>query len=184
LSSSLTAAQQIVKVVHDELAEVLGGNSKGLEYSARPPTVLMLVGLQGSGKTTTAVKLALVARKDGKRPLLAGLDLRRPAAVEQLQLLAERQRVAFHSGAGSAVEIALQAVAEAVRGGQDFVVLDTAGRLHIDEALMQELKQIKAAVPVTETFLVADAMTGQEAVNVGAAFQAGVGVDGVILTKL
>ena len=184
LSSSLTAAQQIVKVVHDELAEVLGGNSQGLVYASKPPTVVMIVGLQGSGKTTTAVKLALFARRDGKRPLVVGLDLRRPAAVEQLRVLAEREKVAFHSGTGSVEEIARTALAEASRTGQDFVVLDTAGRLHVDEELMAELKRVKAAVPVTETFLVADAMTGQEAVNVGAAFHAGVGLDAVILTKL
>src|SRR5919198_4261313 len=169
LSSSLTAAQQIVKVVHDELADVLGGNSQGLNYSTRPPTVVMLVGLQGSGKTTTAVKLAVLARKEGKRPLVAGLDLRRPAAVEQLRVLAEREKVGFHSGSGSAEEIARAAVSDAGRTGHDFVVLDTAGRLHVDQELMQELQRVKAMVAVTETFLVADAMTGQEAVNVGAA---------------
>jgi signal recognition particle subunit SRP54 len=184
LSSSLTAAQQIVKVVHDELADVLGANSQGLTFASKPPTVVMLVGLQGSGKTTTAVKLALLARKEGKRPLVAGLDLRRPAAVDQLRMLAEREKVGFHSGSGNPEAIARDAVNEASRSGHDFVVLDTAGRLHVDEELMEELKRIKAAVSVTQTFLVADAMTGQEAVNVGAAFQSAVGVDGVILTKL
>src|SRR5919204_1410271 len=153
LSSSLTAAQQVVKVVHDELAEVLGGNSQGLTFASRPPTVVMLVGLQGSGKTTTAVKLALLAKKDGKRPLVVGLDLRRPAAVEQLKVLAEREKVGFLSGSGAAEDIARQVVAEAGRGGHDFVVLDTAGRLHIDEELMDELRRIKAAVAVTETLL-------------------------------
>ena len=184
LSSSLTAAQQIVKVVHDELAAVLGGNSQGLVYAPGPPTVLMLAGLQGSGKTTTAVKLALLARKEGKRPLVAGLDLRRPAAVAQLRLLAEREKVGFHSGTGATEEMARQALAEAARTGCDFVVLDTAGRLHLDEELMEELRRVKASVPVTESFLVADAMTGQEAVSVGAAFHGAIGIDGVILTKL
>src|ERR671934_404749 len=122
LSSSLTAAQQIVKVVHDELAEVLGGNSQGLVYASRPPTVVMLVGLQGSGKTTTAVKLALLARQDGHRPVVVGLDFRRPAAIEQLKLLAGREKIAFFSTEASAVEIARQAVAEAGRSGHDFVV--------------------------------------------------------------
>jgi signal recognition particle subunit SRP54 len=184
LSTSLTAAQQIVKVVHEELVAMLGSNRQGLAYAASPPTVVMLVGLQGSGKTTTAVKLALLARREGKRPLVAALDLRRPAAVEQLRVLAEREKVAFHSGQGKPEEIARAAVEQAVKAGDDVVVLDTAGRLHVDEELMDELRRVKAAVPLAETFLVADSMTGQEAVNVGAAFQAGVGLDGVILTKL
>jgi signal recognition particle subunit SRP54 len=130
------------------------------------------------------VKLALLARRDGHKAMLVALDLRRPAAVEQLRTLAERESVAFHSGQGAVEDIARAAVKEASRLGQDVVILDTAGRLHIDVELMEELKRLKAAVPVTETLLVADAMTGQEAVKVGDAFAAGVGVDGVILTKL
>jgi signal recognition particle subunit SRP54 len=184
VSSSLTPAQQIVKVVHEELVEVLGGNGESLVYSPKPPTIVMLAGLQGSGKTTTAVKLALLARREGKRPLVAALDLRRPAAVDQLRLLAEREKLGFYSGQGSPEAIAREAVADAVRSGHDVVVLDTAGRMHVDDELMEELKRVKAAVPITETLLVADAMTGQEAVNVGAAFQAAVGLDGVVLTKL
>ncbi len=143
----------------------------------------MLVGLQGSGKTTTAIKLALLARRDGHRPLLAALDLRRPAAVDQLRTLAEREKVAFYSGEGKVEDIAAAAIKEARRLGNDVAILDTAGRLHIDSELMDELKRLKAAVPVTETLLVADSMTGQEAVKVGEAF-AGVGIDGVVLTKL
>jgi signal recognition particle subunit SRP54 len=144
----------------------------------------MLVGLQGSGKTTTAIKLALLARQDSHRPLVAALDLRRPAAVEQLRTLAEREKVGFHSGSGPVEEIAAAAIAEAQRLGYDVVLLDTAGRLQVDAPLMDELKRLKAAVPVTETLLVADSMTGQEALNVGEAFSSGVGLDGVILTKL
>jgi signal recognition particle subunit SRP54 len=184
VAAGLTAPQQVVKAVHDELIELLGGNSEGMRYSSAPPTVLMLVGLQGSGKTTTAVKLALVARREGHKPLLAGLDLRRPAAVEQLRILAEREGLAFHSGAGKVEDIAAGAIREAKRLMCDVVILDTAGRLHVDGELMEELKRLKSAVPVTETLLVADSMTGQEAVKVGESFGQGVGVDGVVLTKL
>src|SRR3989441_6718771 len=184
VSPGLTAPQQVVKAVNEELIELLGGNSEGLRYSPAPPTVVMLAGLQGSGKTTTAVKLALLARRDGHRPMLVALDLRRPAAVDQLKMLAERQGLPFHAGQGSVEDIARDAIEEASRLGLDVVILDTAGRLHVDAELMQELVRLKAAVPVTETLLVADAMTGQEAVKVGEAFASAVGVDGVILTKL
>jgi signal recognition particle subunit SRP54 len=184
VSPGLTAPQQVVKAVDAELVELLGGNSEGLRYASAPPTTVMLVGLQGSGKTTTAVKLALLAKRDGHRPAVVAMDLRRPAAVEQLRTLAEREGIAFHGGQGKVEDIAHAAVNEAVRLGQDVVILDTAGRLHVDTELMDELKRLKSAVKVTETFLVADAMTGQEAVKVGEAFGAGVGLDGVILTKL
>jgi len=184
VSPGLTAPQQVIKAVNDELIELLGGNSEGLRYAAAPPTVLMLAGLQGSGKTTTAVKLALLARRDGHKPMLVALDLRRPAAVEQLKMLAEREGLPFHAAEGSVEDIAREAIKEASRLGQDVVILDTAGRLHVDAELMQELVHLKAAVPVTETLLVADAMTGQEAVKVGEAFASAVGVDGVVLTKL
>jgi len=184
LEKHLNPAQQVVKVVHDELVEMLGANTEGLHWAPAPPTVVQLVGLQGSGKTTTAVKLALWGRGQGRKPLLAALDLRRPAAVEQLRVLAQREKVDFHSGTGAVEAIAQQAVAEARRRGDDLVILDTAGRLHVDHELLDELKRLKAAVPVTETLLVADAMTGQEAVNVGQAFGEAVGLDGVVLTKL
>ena len=184
VSPGLTAPQQVIKAVNEELIELLGGNSEGLRYAAAPPTVLMLAGLQGSGKTTTAVKLALLARRDGHKPMLVALDLRRPAAVEQLKVLAEREGLPFHAAEGSVEDIAREAIKEASRLGQDLVILDTAGRLHVDAELMQELVHLKAAVPVTETLLVADAMTGQEAVKVGEAFASAVGVDGVVLTKL
>jgi signal recognition particle subunit SRP54 len=184
VAPGLTAPQQVVKAVNLELVELLGGNSEGLRYSPAPPTVLMLVGLQGSGKTTTAVKLALLARREGHKPMLVALDLRRPAAIEQLKTLAEREELAFHSGSGGVEEIARAALKEASRLGNDVVILDTAGRLHIDAELMDELARLKAAVSVTETLLVADSMTGQEAVKVGEAFGGAVGLDGVILTKL
>jgi len=184
VSPGLTAPQQVVKAVNEELIELLGGNSEGLRYSPAPPTVVMLTGLQGSGKTTTAVKLALLARRDGHRPMLVALDLRRPAAVDQLKMLAEREGLPFLAGQGSVEDIARDAIKEASRLGLDVVILDTAGRLHVDAELMQELVRLKAAVPVTETLLIADAMTGQEAVKVGEAFASAVGVDGVVLTKL
>ena len=176
VSPGLTAPQTVIKAVDAELYELLGGNAEGLRYSSQPPTVVMLVGLQGSGKTTTAVKLALLARGDGHRPLVVALDFRRPAAVEQLRALADREKVAFASGE--------EGVLEAARVSCDVVILDTAGRLHVDEELMQELRDLKSRLAVTETLLVADSMTGQEAVKVGEAFGKGIGVDGVILTKL
>jgi signal recognition particle subunit SRP54 len=182
IAPGLTAPQTVVKAVNDELVELLGGNSQSLRYGGSP-TVVMLVGLQGSGKTTTAVKLALLARRDGHRPLVAALDLRRPAAVDQLRTLAEREKVAFHSGEGKVEDIAAAAVREAQRLGLDVVILDTAGRLHVDAELMEELKRLKAKLPAAETLLVADSMTGQEAVKVGEAFSS-IGLDGVILTKL
>jgi signal recognition particle subunit SRP54 len=184
VAPGLTAPQQVVKAVNLELVELLGGNSEGLRYSPAPPTVLMLAGLQGSGKTTTAAKLAVLARREGHKPMLVALDLRRPAAVEQLRILAGKENIPFHSADGAVEEIARSALKEASRLGNDVVILDTAGRLHIDAELMDELKRLKAAVPVTETLLVADAMTGQEAVKVGEAFAGAVGLDGVILTKL
>jgi signal recognition particle subunit SRP54 len=180
----LTAPQQVIKAVDEELGELLGGNSEGLRYAPAPPTVLMLVGLQGSGKTTTAVKLALLARREGHKPLVAALDLRRPAAVEQLRTLAAQQEIAFYSEQGDVAAIASAAIREAQRIVCDVVILDTAGRMQIDADLMQELKGLKAAVPVTETLLVADSMTGQEAVKVGEVFAGEIGLDGVILTKL
>ena len=184
VAQELTAPQQVIKAVSTELVELLGGNSEGLRYAPAPPTVLMLVGLQGSGKTTTAVKLALLARREGHKPLVAALDLRRPAAVEQLKALAGQEQVAFYSGQGDVEAIAAASIQEAGRQLCDVVILDTAGRLHVDGELMQELKRLKAAVPVTETLLVADSMTGQQAVKVGEAFGGEIGLDGVILTKL
>jgi signal recognition particle subunit SRP54 len=184
VAEHLTGAQQVVKIVNDELIALLGANDRGLRYADRPPTVVLLAGLQGSGKTTTAVKLALHARRDGHRPMVVGLDLRRPAAVEQLRVLAEREKVAFHSGQGAAEDIARQALDAAARAGSDVVILDTAGRQALDQELMDELRRVRDAVPVTESLFVADSMTGQEAVTVGSAFHDAIGIDGVILTKL
>ena len=183
-ADGLTAPQQVVKAVHDELIELLGANMTGLTYAAAPPTVLMLVGLQGSGKTTTAVKLALLARREQHKPMLVALDHQRPAAIDQLRILAEREHIAFHSGTGRIERIAADALAAAARVGVDFVVLDTAGRQHADAELMGELKRLKAAIPLTETLLVADSMTGQDAVKLGEAFGQEIGLDGVVLTKL
>ena len=186
VTKSLSPAQQVVKIVHEELVRLLGGEEAaiGLRYAPAPPTVVLLAGLQGSGKTTTSVKLALLARREGHRPALVALDLRRPAAVDQLRTLAEKEKVPFFSGQGPVEEIARQAVAGGQKAGADFIVLDTAGRLQVDEELMDELARLKRAVPVADTLLVADAMTGQEAVNVGTAFDKAIGIDGVILTKL
>ncbi|MBO0682983.1 MAG: signal recognition particle protein, partial [Candidatus Dormibacteraeota bacterium] len=186
VTEALSPSQQVVKVVNEELVGLLGGNEVGIRYADRPPTVLMLAGLQGAGKTTAAVKLALLARRDGHRPMVVALDLRRPAAIDQLRTLAEREKVAFHSGPTNSnpERIAADALAEAQHSGLDVVILDTAGRQAVDEELMQELKRLRAAVPVTEVLLVADAMTGQEAVRVGQAFHEAAQVDGVILTKL
>ena len=180
----LKPSEQVVKIVFDELVNLLGGQSSRLVFTKATPNVVMIVGLQGSGKTTSAVKLALLARREGHRPLVAALDLRRPAAVDQLRTLAEQEHVAFHTGEGAVETIALAAVAEARRVNCDVVVLDTAGRTHVDADLMAELKRVKAALPAAETLLVADSMTGQEAVKVGEAFGREVGVDGVIMTKL
>ena len=184
VAPGLTAPQQVVKAVHDELVEMLGGNAEGLRYSPAPPTVIMLVGLQGSGKTTTAAKLAVLARREGHRPLVAALDYRRPAAVEQLRVLAEREKVAFHTTTGEVERIAAAALAEARRLVCDVVILDTAGRMQVEQDLMAELQRLKRSLAVTETLLVADSMTGQEAVKVGEVFGREVGLDGVILTKL
>ena len=184
VAPGLTAPQQVVKAVNEELVELLGGNADGLRYAPAPPTVVLLAGLQGSGKTTTAVKLALLARREGHRPLVAALDYRRPAAVEQLRVLAERESVAFHTSTGHVEDIAAAAIAEAGRLLCDVVILDTAGRMQVEHDLMLELQRLKRSVAVTETFLVADSMTGQEAVRVGEVFGREIGLDGVILTKL
>ena len=181
---NLTAPQQVVKVVHEELVGLLGGNDHGLRYADRPPTVVLLAGLQGSGKTTAAVKLALHTRRDGHRPMVVGLDLRRPAAVEQLRVLAQREKVDFYSSSGGVDQIAREGLEAAGRSGADVVIFDTGGRQAVDQELMDELRHLRSAIPVTESLLVADAMTGQEAVTVGKAFHDAIGIDGAILTKL
>jgi signal recognition particle subunit SRP54 len=184
LAQSLSAAQQFVKIVHEELVATLGGETGKLAMSSRPPTVVMLAGLQGSGKTTAAGKLARLLKSQGLQPLLVGADLQRPAAVEQLRVLAGRVDVPFWSQPSDPVSVARGALDEAQRLGRNVVIVDTAGRLQIDAELMDELREIRAAVDPHNTLLVVDAMTGQEAVNVAEAFDQAVGLDGVILTKI
>jgi signal recognition particle subunit SRP54 len=183
---SLTPGQQVIKVVFEELVSLLGGEDARITYQPEPPTTVMLMGLQGSGKTTTAVKLALLVRQDGHRPMLVAADLQRAAAVAQLQVLAAEQQldVLVASQAHGLAKGVSQAVAEARRRGADVVIVDTAGRLHLDEPLMKELEAVRRATTIHHGLLVVDAMTGQEAVRVAAAFKDAVGVDGVVLTKL
>lgn len=183
---SLTPAQQVVKIVHEELVELMGGQSAKLVISSTPPTIVMMAGLQGSGKTTSTAKLAGLYKRQGKRPLLAACDVYRPAAVKQLQVVGEGVGVPVYAEEGSrdVVAIAKNAVAHAKRHGNDMVFLDTAGRLHIDEELMKELEAVKTAVSPTEILLVVDAMTGQDAVNVAETFEARLGITGVVMSKM
>ena len=183
---SLTPGQQVIKIVKDELVELLGGTESRVNFSSNPPTVIMLVGLQGSGKTTTAGKLANLFRKQGKKPLLVACDIYRPAAIQQLQVVGKQLNIPVYSNENSkdVVHIAKQAMSVAMSKMNDVVILDTAGRLHIDEALMDELKNVKAGVKPHEILLVVDAMTGQDAVNVAEKFNEALGIDGVVLTKL
>ena len=181
---SLSPAQNVVKIVLDELTEMLGSTESKLVFSNRIPNVIMLVGLQGSGKTTHSAKLALHFKNQGKRPLLVACDVYRPAAIDQLKVVGEKANVpVFEVGQGDPVEIAKKAAAHAKDYGNDLVILDTAGRLHIDEELMGELSRIKETVSPQEILLVIDAMVGQDAVNVAKTFNETVGVDGIILTK-
>lgn len=183
--SSLTPGQQVIKIVNEELTQLMGGTNARLTYASAPPTVYMLCGLQGAGKTTMAAKLGGLIKKQGKKPLLVACDVYRPAAIKQLQVVGEAVGVeVFEKGQIDPVDIATQAIEYARYYGRDPVILDTAGRLHIDEKLMQELRDVKAAVNPQEILLVVDAMTGQDAVNVADTFQKNLGVDGVILTKL
>jgi signal recognition particle subunit SRP54 len=183
---SLTPGQQIVKIVNDELVALLGGEQRKIQYQPHPPTVIMLVGLQGSGKTTTAAKLGLAIRRDGHRPMLVAADITRPAAVQQLQKLGLDNQipVTIPDGKAKVAQLAARGVAEATRLNCDVVIIDTAGRLQIDEPLLEELRDIRKATTVHEVILAVDAMTGQEAVNVAKGFDDAVQVDGVILTKL
>ena len=183
---SLTPGQQVIKIVKDELVELLGGTESRVNFSPNPPTVIMLVGLQGSGKTTTAGKLANLFIKQGKKPLLVACDIYRPAAIQQLQVVGKQLNIPVYSNENSkdVVHIAKQAMSVAMSKMNDVVILDTAGRLHIDEALMDELKNVKAGVKPHEILLVVDAMTGQDAVNVAEKFNEALGIDGVVLTKL
>lgn len=183
---SLTPGQQVVKIVHEELIKLMGTTPAKITYSPAPPTVYMMVGLQGSGKTTTSGKIANFLRKEGKKPLLVACDVYRPAAVKQLQVVGSQLSIpVFEMGTGTdPVEIAKKAVAHAKSMQHDIVIIDTAGRLHVDEQLMDELKRIKQQVKPHEILLVVDSMTGQDAVNVASSFNEKLGVDGIVLTKL
>lgn len=182
---SLTPAQTVIKIVNEELTALMGGTQARLTEAAHPPTIVMMCGLQGSGKTTHSAKIAKMLKGKGHRPLLAACDIYRPAAIKQLQVIGEQAGVpVFEMGTENPVTIATEAVKLAKDKGYDYVFLDTAGRLHIDERLMQELKDIKAAVKPHEILLVVDSMTGQDAVNVASAFNEALGIDGLVLTKL
>ena len=184
LSKSLTPAQQVVKIVHDELVNTLGGETLRITYAAKPPTVVLLAGLQGGGKTTSAAKLARWFKQQGRNPLLVGADLQRPAAVEQLRILGSQVGVPVWSEASDPVSVAKGGLEEARRLGRDVLIVDTAGRLSVDEELMEEVRQISETVSPHYTFLVVNAMTGQDAVNVAQAFHERLELDGVILTML
>ena len=183
---SLKPGEQVVKIVNDELTELLGGTESKINISPNPPTIIMLVGLQGSGKTTTAGKLANYLRKQGKKPMLVACDVYRPAAIKQLQVVGSQLNIPVYSEENSkdVVSISRRAISQAISKLNDVIILDTAGRLHVDEELMQELQNIKRTVKPHEILLVVDSMTGQDAVNVAESFQNQVGIDGVILTKL
>ena len=183
---SLTPAQQVVKIVNEELTNLMGGGTAKLAFANNGPTIVMMVGLQGAGKTTTTAKLAGYMKKfHSKRPLLAACDVYRPAAIEQLKVVGGQLNLpVYEEGQGDPVKIAENALRYARDHGNDLVFLDTAGRLHVDEALMDELKRMKAAVHPNEILLVVDAMTGQDAVNAASAFDEALGIDGVVLTKL
>ena len=182
---SLTPAQMVIKIVNEELTALMGEERNKLNFSSKPPTILMLCGLQGSGKTTHAAKLALMLKKQGRRPLLVACDVYRPAAIKQLQVLGNQIGVhVFERGTQSPLEIAKEAVSYSKDYGHDVIIIDTAGRLHIDEVLMKELKDLKDLLSPQEILLVADAMTGQDAVNIAKSFNDLLDITGVILTKL
>lgn len=182
---SLTPGQQVIKIVRDELISLMGESNTKLEIASNPPTVIMMCGLQGAGKTTMAGKLALYLKKQGKRPMLVACDVYRPAAIEQLKIGAKNAAVDFfENGNGNPVKIAASAINQAKKMGNDIVIIDTAGRLQINDEMMRELEQIKKEVSPTEILLTIDAMTGQESVNVAKTFDERLGVTGVIVTKL
>ncbi|HIV85641.1 MAG TPA: signal recognition particle protein [Candidatus Monoglobus merdigallinarum] len=183
---SLTPAQQVIKIVNEELIKLMGGEAEKLTISPKPPTIVMMAGLQGAGKTTTAAKLGGLLKKQGKRPLLCACDVYRPAAVKQLQVVGAQLELPVYAeeGVADAVGIAERGLKHAVSHSNDVLIIDTAGRLHIDEQLMDELKEISARVEPTEILLVVDAMTGQDAVNVADKFNSELEISGVVLTKL
>ncbi|MGI6148892.1 MAG: signal recognition particle protein [Firmicutes bacterium] len=183
--SSLTPGQQVIKIVHEELTALMGGTQAKLQLSSKPPTVIMMVGLQGAGKTTTAAKLARLLKSQGHRPLMVAADIYRPAAIKQLMVLGEQIEVpVFSMGQQNPVDIAKAAVNHGITHSNDVIIIDTAGRLHVDDALMEELVQIREAVSPHEILLVVDSMTGQDAVNVAEAFNARLELGGIVLTKL
>ena len=184
--SSLTPGQQVVKIVNEELTTMLGGTNNSIALASKPPTIIMMVGLQGSGKTTTSAKLARRLLKEGQLPLLVAADVYRPAAIEQLNILGKELGIPVfnENGTNNPVDICKRSLAEALEKGCRSIVIDTAGRLHIDEELMQELKNIKSEIKPHEILFVADAMTGQDAVNVAKTFNEHVGIDGIVLTKM
>jgi len=184
VAKSLSPAQQVIKIVNEELVETLGGTTGKLTVAPKPPSKIMMAGLQGSGKTTASAKLAKLLKSQGRRPLLVGADLQRPAAVEQLRVLGERIGVPVYSEPSDPVTVARNALEEAARLGRDVVIVDTAGRLQVDADLMDELRQVRDVVQPHDTLLVVDAMTGQEAVNVATEFNEQIGLTGVILTKI
>lgn len=183
---SLTPGQQVIKIVHAELCELLGGTNTKIQLSPNPPTIIMMVGLHGSGKTTTSAKIANMFKKEGRRPLLVAADLQRPAAIEQLITLGKQinTSVFYSKEEKNPVNLCLEALRKAKLEAYDIVILDTAGRLHIDDSLMEELKEIKTKISPKETLLVADAMTGQDAVNIARSFNEQIGIDGIVLTKM
>src|SRR6266511_3198408 len=181
---SLTPGQQVVKVVHEELTALMGAGSSKLAFTGRPPTVILLAGLQGSGKTTAAAKLALLLRKEERKPGLVAADLQRPAAIDQLEQLGRQIQVPVYRGNDDPVAVSLAGVEQAAREGLDVVIVDTAGRQHVDEPMMEQLVRIHREVKPHNVLLVLDAMTGQEAVNVAQAFHERVAFDGVVMTKL
>jgi len=183
---SLTPGQQVVKIVKDELIELLGSTESRINFTPNPPTIIMMAGLQGSGKTTTSGKLANLIRKQGKKPLLVACDVYRPAAIKQLQVVGKQLDIPVYANENSkdVVKIAKEAIDVAMSKLNDVIIIDTAGRLHIDEELMEELKRLKTNVRPHEILLVVDAMTGQDAVNVAGTFNEQLGIDGIVLTKL
>ncbi len=183
--ASLTPAQQVIKIVNEELCSLMGNSNSRINFASKPPTVIMMCGLQGSGKTTHSAKLAKLLKKEGHRPLLAACDIYRPAAINQLQVVGQKADVkVFEMGQISPLTIASEALKYAKDYGHDILIIDTAGRLHIDEALMQELKDIKELTNPTEIMLVVDAMTGQDAVNVAKTFDEAVGITSILMSKL
>jgi len=183
---SITPGQQVVKIVNDELVSLMGGTHSGIRLAPNPPTVIMVIGLQGSGKTTSVAKLAKTYKKEGRRPLLVAADTQRPAAITQLQTLGTQVGVPVYATGekDDPVRICKDALSKAITDGHDILILDTAGRLQIDEDLMKQLQDIKSTVVPSEVLLVADAMTGQEAVNIAETFDEKIGIDGVVLTKM